>query len=307
MINYSFVIPCYNSSKTIKIVIDEIIDTMKNIDSSYEIILVNDYSTDNTKEVIFDLARNNKKIKAISLAKNFGQHAALMAGYRHVSGNIVISLDDDGQTPASQVDRLINKLNEGYDVVYAKYNKINESRYRTIGSSVNDYMATKFIGKPALLSLSSFYVAKRYVINEIIRYNGSFPYLAGLILRTTANITNVEVDHQKRLLGKSNYTIKKLVRLWLNGFTAFSIKPLRIGTITGVIMAFTGFVVCIYAVCNKLFNPDATIGWTSLIGVMTIIGGAILMMLGLIGEYLGRIYISINESPQYVIESTEGF
>lgn len=307
MTKYSFVIPCYNSANSIGLVVDEIKETMKNIDSSFEIILVNDNSTDNTKEVIFSLAKKNKKVKAISFPKNFGQHAALLAGYRHVTGQYVISLDDDGQTPASQVDRLINKLNEGYDVVYARYKSLKESTFRRLGSSLNNLMAIHLLGKEKDLYLSSFFIAKRYVIDEIVKYHNPFTYVAGLVLRTTAKIANVDIDHRERLNGKSGYSINKLIHLWLNGFTAFSIKPLRIGSIIGFIISIIGFIVCIYALLNKIYNPMATVGWASTIGLMSIIGGSILAMLGLIGEYLGRVYISLNDSPQYVIESYEGF
>lgn len=303
---YSFVIPCYNSEKTVGSVVEEIQNTMKSISDSYEIILVNDFSKDHTKEVIFGLAENKKNIKAISFAKNFGQHSALLAGYRYTKGEYVISLDDDGQTPADQVDRLINKLEEGYDVVFAKYNNKHHSAFRNFGSRVNDYMACKLIGKPKELYLSSYFIAKRYVIEEMMKYRNSFPYISGLVLRTTGSIANVNVDHRSRMIGQSGYTFGKLLKLWLNGFTAFSVTPLRVGSFAGVILAILGFAVCIYALINKLINPVAAIGWTSMIGVVTIIGGAILLMLGLIGEYLGRVYISMNDSPQYVIRETRG-
>lgn len=303
---YSFVIPCYNSEKTVGSVVKEIQNTMKSISDSYEIILVNDFSKDHTKEVIFGLAENNKNVKAVSFAKNFGQHSALLAGYRYTEGEYVISLDDDGQTPADQVGRLINKLNEGYDVVFAKYNNKHHTAFRNFGSRVNDYMACKLIGKPKELYLSSYFIAKRYVIEEMMKYRNSFPYISGLVLRTTGSIANVNVDHRSRMIGQSGYTFGKLLKLWLNGFTAFSVTPLRVGSFTGVILAILGFAVCIYALINKLTNPVAAIGWTSMIGVVTIIGGAILLMLGLIGEYLGRVYISMNDSPQYVIRETRG-
>lgn len=302
MIDYSFVIPCYNSSKTISSVVDEIRKVMQNNAFSYEIILVNDHSSDQTKETIFGLTEQYDNITALSLTKNFGQHAALLAGYRYAQGTYVISLDDDGQTPADQVLKLIDKLNEGYDVVFARYPVIKESLFRRMGSRLNDLMAVSLIGKPRDLALSSYFIAKKYIIDEIIRYRNPFPYVAGLILRSTASIANADVDHRERLIGRSGYSLSKLLSLWLNGFTAFSIKPLRVGSIAGFLMAMLGFAICIYAVIHKLLQPDTAVGWASLIGVVTVIGGSILIMLGLIGEYLGRIYLSINDSPQYVIE-----
>ena len=303
---YSFVIPCYNSSKTIEGVVREIEETMASISDSFEIILVNDKSPDNTKDVIFSLAETHQKIKAVSFAKNFGQHSALLAGYRFSEGEYVISLDDDGQTPANQVSRLIDKLNEGYDVVFARYQTKHHSAFRNFGSRVNDYMACALIGKPKDLFLSSYFIAKRFVIDEMVKYRNSFPYISGLVLRTTSSIANVDVDHRSREIGTSGYTFRKLLMLWLNGFTAFSVKPLRIGALAGAALAGIGLLICIYALFNKLTNPHAVVGWASMMGVVTVIGGAILLMLGLIGEYLGRVYISLNDSPQYVIRETKG-
>lgn len=297
---YSFVIPCYNSEKTINGVIDEINLIMKN--NSFEIILVNDFSSDNTLGIINNLAANFENITAISFAKNFGQHAALIAGYRQVTGDIIISLDDDGQTPANEVFNLINKLNEGYDVVYAKYSQKKHSFFRNIGSKVNDYMAVKLINKPKDLYVSSYFVANKFIIDEIIKYNNPFPYIGGLILRTTSSICNISVNHRDREYGKSGYSFSKLLKLWLNGFTAFSVKPLRVSVYFGILASMFGVVLFVYAIVNKIFNTDVPMGWTSMIATLSLLGGTILAVLGMIGEYIGRIYISLNNSPQYVIK-----
>lgn len=224
-----------------------------------------------------------------------------MAGLRYSDGRYVVCLDDDGQTPADEVGRLIDKLNEGYDVVFARYNVKHHSRFRNFGSRVNDYMARKLINKPKDLYMSSYFIARRYVIDEVCSYKGPFPYISGLLLRTTNNVTNVDVNHRNRETGASGYTLSKLLKLWLNGFTAFSVKPLRFSAICGCLISLIGLIVTIYALINKFTNPDAVVGWTSLIGVISLIGGAILLTLGLTGEYIGRIYIHINNSPQYVI------
>lgn len=255
---YSFVIPCYNSSKTIVSVVDEIMDTMKK--DLFEIILVNDYSSDNTKDVIFDIAEKYDNVMSINFSKNFGQHAALLAGYSKTSGEYIISLDDDGQTPANQVYRLIDKLNEGYDIVFANYKVKHHNKFRNIGSKINDLMAGKLINKPKGLYLSSYFIAKRYVIDELIKYDSSFPYVSGLLLRTTSNVVNVDVDHRDRVYGESGYTFMKLLMLWLNGFTAFSIKPLRVSVYMGVLVAIVGFILLIYSLLNKIINPEVPMG-----------------------------------------------
>jgi len=300
----SFVIPCYGSESTITNVINEINAVVDVSEYKYEIILVNDSSPDEVIKVIKGLALADKKIKVIDLAKNFGQHSALMAGYAHASGDILVSLDDDGQTPANEVFNLIKKLNEGYDVVVARYPDKKHNVLRNIGSYINDVMAQVLIGKPKDLYLSSFFVVKRFVINEMLNYKNSYPYIAGLLLRTTNKIANVDVTHRDRSNGKSGYTFSKLLSLWINGFTAFSVKPLRISISFGIIFAVIGFIVGIYTVINKFLNPSVPLGWSSTTALLSFLGGIILIVLGMVGEYVGRIYISINNSPQYVIRES---
>lgn len=298
----SFVIPCYRSEQTIGRVVEEIDRSMGELGGyEYEIVLVNDASPDDTFEAIRALCAGRKNICGVNLAKNFGQHAALMAGFRHVRGDIVVCLDDDGQTPADEVGKLLAKLEEGYDVVYAKYSHKQHSLFRNFGSRVNERMTRVMLGKPKNLYVSSYFAMKKFVAQELIRYQNPFPYVIGLVLRTTKKIANVEVTHREREIGASGYTIGKLLGLWFNGFTAFSIKPLRIATVIGVVSACGGFVYGIYTVVKKFVNPAVPIGFSALMAALVFFCGLILMMLGLIGEYIGRIYISMNNSPQYVI------
>lgn len=299
----SFVIPCYGSENTIIDVVNEIIDTVeKREENEYEIILVNDCSPDKVWEKIKQLCTRNQCIKGICLSKNFGQHSALMAGYRQTTGDIVISLDDDGQTPANELYSLVDELDKGYDVVYATYENKQHSGFRNWGSKINDYMCVKLLNKPKNLMVTSYFVAKRFVIDEMCKYENSYTYVIGLVFRTTKNIGAVSVKHRKRVEGNSGYTFGKLLGLWANGFTAFSVKPLRIATITGVFFAFVGCIFVIYIIVNKFINPNVPLGWSSTTAAVLVVGGAILCMLGMLGEYLGRVYISLNNSPQYVIK-----
>lgn len=305
----SFVIPCYRSSQTLPGVIQEIKDTMKTLKNyEYEIVLVNDSSPDDTFCVITGLCRENDNITGINLAKNFGQHAALMAGFHYVKGDVVVCLDDDGQTPACEVGRLLAGIEEGADVVYAKYNHKHHSGFRNFGSHVNEVMTRIMLGKPKDLYVSSYFAAKRFVVDEMIRYEYAYPYVIGLVLRTTKNIVNVEIDHRDRQAGESGYTLKKLLGLWFNGFTAFSVKPLRIATVTGLICALCGFAYGIYTIIKKIFiqPPDLVIGFSALMSVIVFMGGMLMLMLGLVGEYMGRMYVSMNNSPQYVIREIVG-
>ena len=245
----SFVIPCYRSEHTLPHVIAEIEEKMKTLTQyEYDVFLVNDCSPDNTFGVIKKLCEEHENIKGISFAKNFGQHAALMAGLRHSDGDYVVCLDDDGQTPADEVDRLLDKLEEGYDAVYAKYEHKQHSAFRNFGSKVNELMTRVMLGKPDDLYVSSYFAVKRFVVNDMIRYENSYPYVIGLVLRATGKITNVSVNHREREEGSSGYTLKKLLGLWFNGFTAFSVKPLRIATAIGGVSAAMGFLYGIYTI-----------------------------------------------------------
>ncbi len=298
----SFIIPCYRSENTITHVVDEIINTMnKSGHEQIEILLINDCSPDHTFDVIRKLCLHDQRIKGINLARNFGQHAALMAGMRYSKGDVVVCLDDDGQTPADEVWKLLDKIEQGTDVVYAKYDHKRHSMLRNMGSKLNDLMARTMLGKPRELYLSSYFAARRFVVDEMIRYENSYPYVIGLVLRATKKIENVSVHHREREEGRSGYTISKLIGLWCNGFTAFSVKPLRIATIIGAMSASAGFIYAIYTIIKRLINPLVPAGFSALMSVTLFIGGMLMLMLGLIGEYIGRIYISINNAPQYVI------
>lgn len=300
----SFVIPCYRSENTLEKVVDEIKDKMTSLHRyEYEIILINDCSPDKTFAVIKRLCAENKNIIGLDHAKNFGQHAALMAGFHFVTGDIIICLDDDGQTPADEADKLIAKIEEGYDVVYAAYENKKHSVFRNIGSNINRKMTEVMLGKPKELYISSYFAAKRFVVDEMMKYRNAYPYVIGLVLRTTKNICNVTVNHRDRMEGASGYSFKKLAALWVNGFTSFSVVPLRIASYGGGLVAVMGFLYAVYTVIAKICDPNRVIGWSSTISIMLILGGMILLVLGMIGEYIGRIYISLNNSPQYVIRT----
>ncbi len=304
----SFVIPCYRSARTIGKVVEEIENTMSKLQERYchEIILVNDFPEDDTFEVIRKLAETNDNIIGVNLAKNFGQHAALMAGFHYCGGDITVCLDDDGQTPAAEVGKLLGKIEEGYDVVYAKYQHKQHSAFRNFGSKINELMTRLMLGKPKELYVSSYFAARKFVVEEMVKYRNCYPYVIGLVLRTTKNIANVEVIHREREIGTSGYTFGKLLGLWLNGFTAFSIKPLRMATACGGLCALAGFLYGIYTIVKKLVNPIAPMGWSSTMAAIMFIGGMMMLMMGLIGEYIGRIYISLNDAPQYVVREITG-
>lgn len=308
MSKVSFVIPCYASEKTIGSVIREVNDAMEQFGKyQWEFVLVNDCSPDATFDEILNLSKEYDNIIGINLARNFGQHAALMAGFNEVSGDIVVCLDDDGQTPGNEVGKLLEKIEEGYDVVYARYANKKHSGFRNFGSMLNSKMTEYLLDKPQELFVSSYFAVQRFVVDEMIKYEHAFPYVIGLVLRSTKNIANVDVTHRDRTEGTSGYSFKKLIGLWMNGFTAFSVKPLRLASFVGVLFAIIGFVFTVVLVFNKLLHPEVVLlGWSSTMSVMMILGGIILLVLGIIGEYIGRIYICMNRAPQYIIREKVG-
>lgn len=302
----SFVIPCYHSAATLPAVTRQIRQTvLADGRYDYEILLVNDNPADDTWREICRLKQEDPKIFGICMSRNFGQASALMAGYRHVRGDIVVSLDDDGQTPPAEMFRLIDALDEDTDIVYASYPAKHHSAFRNFGSRVNDWMATWLMGKPKDLYMASYYAARRFVIDEMVKCENPFPYVDGLAVRSTCRFKNVPIDHQDRTEGESGYTFIKLLRLWLNGFTAFSVKPLRVATVMGMVFSLVGFLCAMLVIVRKVILLDGIdAGWSSIVSIVLLLDGILMMMLGLIGEYVGRMYMTMNKSPQYIIRTT---
>ena len=303
----SIIIPVYNSEKTIEEVVKEIEIAVSRLISKFEleIILVNDYSKDNSLEVCKNICKHKSFVKLISFTKNFGQVNALMAGIRIASGDYIISMDDDLQTPPNEMGKLIDELKKNnYDVVFAKYKTENKSLFRVLGSFLNNKMANILVEKPKNIKTNSYFIIKKYIANEIIKYNHAHPYIRGLVFRTTQNVGNALIEHRDRKYGRSNYTISKLFELWMNGFTGFSIKPLRISIIFGFFLSIIGFIYLLIIIIRKIIYTNAQVGWTSIMAVIIFFGGIQLLSIGLIGEYIGKMFLSINKKPQYVIKET---
>lgn len=300
----SFVIPCYASEGSVALVIDEIRSVVRQRQDTYDyqIIAVNDSSPDHVMDVLRRCAGEDPKVIAVDLAKNGGRHNALMCGCHFAQGDYVVFIDDDQQCPCDRFWDLLSPLEKGgYDVAIAKYPQKKQSAFKNFGSSVNDMAANWLLGKSRDLKFSNFSVMKKFVRDEVIKYTNPYPYLSGLMLRSTGKVCNVEMEERERQIGVGHYNFRKSFALWMNSFTAFSVKPLRLATSCGMLCAFFGILLMLYTVIHKLMVPTVAVGYSSTMAVLLFMGGMIMFMLGLIGEYIGRIYISLNNSPQFVV------
>lgn len=296
----SVAIPCYNSSKTLPTVVKEIQEVFSNQkDYEYEIVLVNDNSPDNTFEVIQQLCRENSNIVGVDLSKNYGQSSALMAAINYVKGDIAVFMDDDGQHPPNELFKLVEQVENGNDLVYACFPQKKHSAFKRVTSNLNSKLLEATNRKPKGIKITSYFALSKLSVNALREYKSPYPSICGYLLQVTRRIVNVEINHRARLAGSSNYNLKKLITLWLQGFTNFSIAPLRFASMLGAVFAVLGFCVMLYYIICKLVNPNVAVGFTSIVSLILIIGGFIMLMLGIIGEYIGRIYILLSDMPQF--------
>lgn len=307
MSKLSIVIPCYRSAGTISGVVDELTRVMQTLPEwDYRIIMVSDSSPDNVYEVICDLCKADPEhLTGVELARNFGQNSALMAGYHAADGDVVLSMDDDGQAPVEALPEMLKALDTA-DVVYGSYACKKHHFFRNLGSRFNDWMMCMLLGKPRGLQITSFMAARRFIINEMLRADNPYPILDGLVLRSTRNIVNIPVNHRAREQGESGYTVTKLVMLWLNGVIAFSIVPLRLASACGFFCSLAGGLYGIWIIIQHLLDPSVPQGYSSIMAVLLFVGGLLMLMLGVIGEYVGRISLCTNRCPQFVIRRRTG-
>ncbi|MCM1415000.1 MAG: glycosyltransferase [bacterium] len=304
----SFVIPCYRSEHTVEKVIDEIIKTVAlRSEYNYEIICVNDASPDNVLSVLRSVAEQNPKVKVVDLAKNKGKHAAILAGHSFASGEFIVDLDDDCQSPVCEFWRLLTPVeNNECDVATANYFKKKESFLKRMGSKINQLMTNIMLDKPEGMVIDNLSVMKRFVSDEMLKYKNPYPYFEGLVFSVTKRVNVIMMEQRERGDDQgSGYTLKKSFSLWLNGLTAFSVKPLRIASFAGACFAFIGFGAIVYILLGRLvFHTIYVLGYASLMAMLLFSTGLIMLMLGMVGEYIGRVYISLNAAPQYTVKET---
>ncbi len=296
----SIVIPVYNGAATIGTLVDAL--AALQVDGGHEIVLVNDGSRDNSAEVCRKLAeRRDVPVSFVDLSRNFGEHNAVMAGFNHVRGDYVINMDDDLQNPPSEVIKLYRYTRDnGFDAVYTRYAEKKHESWRNLGSRFANWVADKLLDKPKGLYLSSFRCLSAQVVEHVIRYQGPYPYVDGLVMQVTQNIGSVEVEHFARVEGRSNYTISKLIGLWMNLFVNFSVVPLRLSIILGFVMSALGVIGAGWVIVEA-FGGETPQGWASLMVAVLLLSGIQLILLGVVGEYLGRVFLTANRKPQFLV------
>jgi len=305
-IQISVVIPVYNSSDCLDELATRLTNVLEDLGKSYEIILVDDGSLDNSWEKITQLSKVYRQLKGIKLRKNFGQDSAIMAGLNYSSGESVIIMDDDLQHDPADICSLLSGLEKGHDVCYAYFNSKKQSWFKNFGSWFNDKVANVILKKPKEIYLSPYKAIKREVVVEIVKYDGPYPYVDGLLFRITRNITQVTVEHHERYAGKGNYNLIKSIRVWLKLTTNFSIKPLRIATFLGFVSSGIGLILGSYYTIQHFMGVEEPTGWPSLIVSVLFLGGTQLVAVGIIGEYVGRLFLYHSKEPQFVINDIIG-
>lgn len=299
----SIVIPLFDAALTLPALYQEL--SALEIGGGLELILVNDGSRDETEAIALKLTRESSiPITFLSLSRNFGEHNAVLAGLRASSGRYVVTMDDDLQNPPSEVLKLLAIAeSEQRDVVYAIYERKEHARWRNLGSTLTNFIADYVVDKPKKLYLSSFRCMTRLVADEVAKSRNPYPYIDGLIFQITQNAGVVRVRHVEREQGRSGYTLRKLVRLWMSMLVNFSVLPLRLMTFAGMITSALGFLAVIEVVVEHMLNKTPT-GWSSLMAAMLLLSGTQLVLLGILGEYVGRIYLGVSDKPQSVIRAT---
>ena len=299
----SFVIPCYKSENYIVDVIDEISRavSLRHSPPTYEIIAVVDGSPDNVFSVLKEASRDRPFLRVVNLSMNFGQTSARMAGYHLAKGEIIVTLDDDGQCPIDCVWDLIRPVENGTDAAIAEFPTKKQSAMKNFGSALNSVVGHALIGIPRNINLSSFVAFNQFVRKELIKFTAPHPHFSGLLFQITKNVVNVPMEQRARIEGGTTYSFRKLVSVWINGFVGFSIKPLRIADFVGVSCAIIGFALGIAVIVARLTSSNILAGYSSTIAAILFIGGILMLLLGMIGEYVGRILILLNHVPQFVI------
>lgn len=298
---YSVVIPVYNSETSLEELCHRINEVFTGLKESYEIILVDDSSRDNSWNVMKSFRKNNKNIKIIQLMRNFGQHNAIMCGFQHVSGKYVITMDDDLQNPPEEIPKLIDEIKKGCDVVVGALDSKQDTLLKKAGSSFVRYLISRIFKTPKNMRLSSFRIMTKAVAYEISVLRTPYPFISGMLFSVTCNITSVIVKHERRKYGHSNYTFSRLIKLAFNLIINYTSLPLRFLSGIGIVFCILSFIMGLFFIVKKLLVKQVLPGWTTVVVLLSFFNGLLLIILSVIGEYLARIIGEVSNKQQFVV------
>jgi undecaprenyl-phosphate 4-deoxy-4-formamido-L-arabinose transferase len=300
-VDISVVVPVYHGATTLPALVPRVIDVLQKIGRSFEILLVDDGSKDGSWKVIRELqATHPREVVAVQLMRNYGQHNALMAGFRLTRGALIVTMDEDLQHPPEEVPRLVEAIEtQNLDLVYGTYDKKKHAGWRNLGSTLINWFYGFVFRLP--VHPSAFRIIRRELLECIFSYSLNYTYIDGLLAWNSDRIGEIDVAHKERAGGQSGYSLTKLVLLALNLFTNFSLLPLQIVSFCGVTASVGGIVLAFYYLFKFLFHASATPGYASTIIVVLVLGGIQLLALGIMGEYIGRLHLNVNRKPQYSV------
>ena len=304
MPSLSIIIPVYRSASGLPILIEELKRVLPTLAEPYEIILVDDGSPDNSWEAIQTLAREHAEVRGYTLMRNYGQHNALLCGIRQAQHEIIVTMDDDLQHPPGEIHKLLDKLKEGYDVVYGTPKRQRHGFLRDLASEITKLVLQNSMGVETARSVSAFRAFRTQTRNAFANYSSSYVSIDVLLTWGTTRFTAVEVQHDERRYGISNYTLSKLIRHALNMVTGFSVLPLQVASMLGFVLALFGIGILVYVVAAAILFGTVVPGFAFLASIIAIFSGAQLFALGMIGEYLARIHFRTMDRPVYTVRSS---
>jgi glycosyltransferase involved in cell wall biosynthesis len=299
----SIVVPVYNSEESLAELQAQLAQILPRISDSYELILVNDGSRDRSWEVICQLAQQYSWVYGFQLMRNFGQHNALLCGIRAAKYDVIVTLDDDLQNPPEEIIKLVDKLDEGFDMVYGKPQKEQHGLWRDLASQVTKIALQGAMGAETARNVSAFRAFRAEVREAFANYQGPFPSIDVLLTWGTTRFSAIEVRHNPRQFGVSNYTFRKLVIHTLNMMTGFSVIPLQVASLVGFLFTLFGGLILLYVIGRYLIQGGVVPGFAFLASIIAIFSGAQLFALGVMGEYLARMHFRLMERPSYVVRS----
>jgi polyisoprenyl-phosphate glycosyltransferase len=296
---YSIVIPVYNSEGIVGETIERTLKYCREEKLQFELILINDNSTDNSWRIISEKARGNEEVVAIRLLRNYGQHVANLCGFRHATGDFIITMDDDLQNPPEEIGKLISLAEKGHDLGIGRFKEKKHSLFRRIGSRLVGQINKRIFNAPRGLILSNFRIIRKDVINRVCQHKTGYPYVPGMLLMYASRPANVEVEHQKRITGASNYNIWRILKLISEILFNYSSFPLRLVAGSGLLIALASFLLSGFYLIKGLFVGADVPGWTTVVVLLSFFNGMALLVLGMVGEYLVRLIRHTNNGETY--------